>query len=125
MVYVSFNSPYQLILKKKAWGDAEWGAANDTVYGGNNGITKPYLGVDDADNIYMVFRNEMLTDTTGLEDVSYVTSQDRAATWTDAVSLNRPGYDAGYVTLAPHIRSTGVEASSLPVGLIYFSDNSP
>jgi len=110
MVYVSYKSPFSLVMKKKAWADASWPAAPDTIAKGDNGITKPYIGIDDNDHIYVVFRRDNAADTKyGMEEIVYVTSADDGATWSQPVRLSRENYDAGYVTLAPKIRSTGVD----------------
>lgn len=108
MAYISFLSVEKLVLKKKAWGDADWAAGADTLLTDTQ-VTKPYFGVDSDDNIYMVFRQDMPVDTTGLEEIAYMTSDDFGVTWTAPVALSRANHDAGYVTLAPNIRSNGVD----------------
>lgn len=108
MAYVSFLSTEKLVLKKKAWGAADWDAGADTLLTDTQ-VTKPYFGVDSDDNIYLVFRQDMASDTTGLEEIAYMTSADLGVTWTEPLVLSRPNHDAGYVTLAPNIRSTGVD----------------
>ena len=109
MVYVSFKHPYSLLMKKKAWDDTSWPAVPDTIDKGD-GITKPYIGIDANDNIYLVYRRDNAADTTyGMEEIVYVTSTDGGATWTEPVRLSRENYDAGYVTLDPKIRKGGVD----------------
>jgi len=110
MVYVSYKSPFSLVMKKKAWDDASWPAVPDTIAKGDNGITKPFIGIDSKDNLYLVYRRDNAADTTyGMEEIVYVTSTDGGATWSEPVRLSRENYDAGYVTLAPKIRDSGVD----------------
>jgi|GEM_PF-2604919 len=110
MVYVSYKNPHALVFKKKAWDDASWPETPDTLVKNDNGLTKPYIGIDSDDNIYVVYRRDNAVDTTyGMEEIAYITSADGGATWSQPVRLSRENYDAGYVTLAPKIGQTGVD----------------
>ena len=109
VVYRPFSPRQSLVMKKKGWADAEWPATADTVIKQGYEAYKPYMGIDSDDNLYLVFRADMVDDTTDLEQVNYVASIDGGATWTDQVRLSREGYDAGYVTLAPNVRASGVD----------------
>ena len=109
MAYISFLPTEKMVLKKKAWGAADWNAGADTLLTDTQ-VTKPYFGVDEFDSIYLVFRRDIAADTlNGLEEVAYMTSADFGVTWSEPKVLSRPNHDAGYVTLTPNIRSTGVD----------------
>lgn len=110
LVYISFKAPAKLVMKKKAWDDTAWPAVPDTIVKDDVGLTKPVIGIDSNDNIYVVYRRDVASDTTfGMEEIAYVTSADNGATWSEAVVLSRPDYDAGYATLAPRIGDSGVD----------------
>ncbi|OPX33630.1 hypothetical protein B1H10_05410 [candidate division KSB1 bacterium 4484_188] len=113
MIYAIYSPRYpqrSLVMKKKGWNETNWPAVADTVIEAGYVGYKPFLGIDDNDNLFLVFRRDNAADTTyGLEEVAFVASKDGGATWTDQVRLSRENYDAGYVTLAPRIRPSGVD----------------
>ncbi len=98
-----------LVMKKKAWADANWPAVSDTVVRLGLSANKPFVVIDDNDNLYVTFRRDMPNDETGLEDIGYVTSGDGGANWTESESINTPGLDAGYVTMATNVGTGGVD----------------
>ncbi len=108
MAYISFGN-YEILMKKKAWDDAEWPETPDTLIS-EQAPYKPFMGIDDNDNIYLVYRQDILADTLyDTEEIAYITSADDGVTWSEPELLSRPMYDAGYVTLAPRIRESGVD----------------
>ena len=109
VIYRPFSPRQSLVMKKKGWSDSDWPATADTVVAQGFTGYKPFMGVDMDDNLYVVYRADMVADTTGLEQISYVTSGDGGATWSDQARLSREWYDAGYVTLAPNVRAGGVD----------------
>ena len=110
MAYVSFKSPAKLLFKKKAWDDGSWPAQADTIVNGDVGVTKPVLGIDSDNNIYLAFRRDNAADTTyGMEEIVITASGDGGATWKEQTRLSRQDYDAGYVTLATRITESGVD----------------
>ena len=98
-----------LAMKKKAWNAPNWPTAIDTVVGQGFSAYKPYMGMDSNENLYVVFRRDMENDTTGLEQINYVSSGDGGQTWSSQTRLSRETHDGGYVTLASRIRSSGVD----------------
>ncbi|MBN2365062.1 MAG: T9SS C-terminal target domain-containing protein [Calditrichaeota bacterium] len=109
VVYRPFEPRQHLILKKKAWNDATWPAAVDTVVGQGVLGYKPFMTIDENDNLYVVYRRTMENDTTGLEQISYVTSTDGGTTWSPQTRLSREMHDGGYVTAASRIRGSKVD----------------
>jgi hypothetical protein len=110
VVYRPFEPRQSLVMKMKAWNDADWPAEADTVIAQGVEGYKPFLVMDDNENFYMVFRRNMESDTSNtLEQISYVTSSDHGLTWSEQTLLSRDTYDAGYVTAASHVRSSGVD----------------
>ncbi|GAB4377290.1 MAG: hypothetical protein Kow0042_24770 [Calditrichia bacterium] len=109
VIYRPLNPRMSLVMKKKGWSEPTWQADADTVVGQGYSAYKPFLGIDDNDGLYVVFRADMVGDTTGLEQINYVTSADGGATWSAQQRLSREWHDGGYVTLATRIRSTGVD----------------
>lgn len=110
LLYVSFTSPEKLLMVKKAWGDAAFPAVPDTIITDDDQLTKPFIGFDANDNMYVVYRGDNIADTTyGLEQINYITSADAGATWSTPAILSRPDHDAGYVTLEPRIGVGGVD----------------
>ena len=110
MMYVSFVGMEQLLMKKKAWDDAGWPAAPDVLISGDDMLTKPVLGIDSNDNMYLAFRRDNADDEIyGLEEIAVMTSSNGGITWSEQALLSRENYDAGYVTLAPRIRESGVD----------------
>lgn len=109
MAYISFGN-YELLLKKKAWNDSEWSETPDTLITDPQAPYKPFMGIDDNDNIYLVYRQDILADTLyDTEEIAYITSGDDGVSWSEPVVLSRPNHDAGYLTLAPRIRESGVD----------------
>ena len=107
---VSFTSIEELLFVKKSWNDAEWVVGSEEVLFADPQVTKPVMGIDANDNMYIAFRRDMAADTTyGLEEVAYMASSDLGNTWSEQTVLSRENHDAGYLTLAPNVRESGVD----------------
>jgi hypothetical protein len=110
MVNVSYTKPARLLFLKKAWGDAAWTDGSKKMLIEDTQLTKPVMGIDNNNNIYLGYRRDNVADTTkGIEEVVFITSGDQGDTWSEPTLLSRENYDAGYLTLAPNIRESGVD----------------
>ncbi len=96
------------LLFTKSWG-GQWDSESYKELAIDADLEKPILAVDKNDNMYLAFRRSMEGDDTGLEEIAYITSNDKWETWTEPVVLSRESYDAGYVSIASNVRDNGVD----------------
>ncbi|MCP5064042.1 MAG: T9SS type A sorting domain-containing protein [Ignavibacteriae bacterium] len=110
MATVSYTSPERLFFLKKAWGDAEWPTEPNQIILADDQLTKPFLVMDENDNFYMTFRMDDPIDTTfSMENAGLITSSDGGNTWTDPTRLSAENHDAGYISIANNVSSSGVD----------------
>ncbi|KAA3656331.1 MAG: T9SS C-terminal target domain-containing protein, partial [Calditrichaeota bacterium] len=103
IVVMNPQVPRALTMKMKAWDDTEWPEVSDSVVVDGYDAYKPFMVIDDNDNLYIAFRMAMPDDTLGLESTGFVSSGNGGATWSDPIVLSRDGHDAGYVTVATRV----------------------
>jgi len=110
MAVVSYTKIERLLFLTKTWDATSWPDGEEKVLIEDSQLTKPVMGIDSNDNIYLAFRRDNAADTTyGIEEVAFITSDDKGATWSEQTRLSRENYDAGYITMANTIRDSGID----------------
>ncbi len=98
-----------LVLKKKAWNEVSWPAAVDTVVGQGYSTLRPFMTIDENDNLYVAYTRTMENDTIGLDQISYVTSTNGGTTWSDQIRLSRDLHDCDYVCMTTQFDPGGID----------------
>lgn len=122
----SGSNPRHILLGKKAWATPDWPTERDTLAMTTDGDYLTITSViDPNDDLHVAHRRPMEGDTLGLEEISYITSQDGGSTWSVPLIVSRPNHDAAYPTFAARVFGDKVELSWRETAAENSDDGSP
>ncbi|HEM48639.1 MAG TPA: hypothetical protein ENO27_00375, partial [Caldithrix sp.] len=110
------NANRFLKMHTKAWDDAEWPAAADTIVNRGFQTSYPFMVIDANDNIHVTFRRKAQDALTVSWENAYTMSSDGGKTWTEQNRISRYAHDAAYASIAvasDHVAAVWRETDSV------------